>query len=156
MWLRKYACFLFFVLLFSGLAFPAVPKFENYIVTDVYTGRVSSLQESSSGSNVWDEYRNQASHSKVNFAGHYIVFTGGCGGGAICGEVFDAKTGKIVSSLPDEYLLSQDDVLDIFYKENSRLIEISGTPVYGGRNDGYRSRYYEFKNGKFIYIPTEK
>jgi hypothetical protein len=143
----------------SVLAFPAVPKFENYIVTDVYTGRVSSLQESSSGSNVWDEYRNQASHSKVNFTGHYIVFTGGCGGGAICGEVFDAKTGKIVSSLPDEYLLPQDaedDVFDIFYKENSRLIEISGTPVSGGRDDGYRSRYYEFKNGRFICIPTEK
>lgn len=152
---KKICILLFFM--FSGLAFSAVPKFKDYMVTDIYTGGISPLKESPSGSNIWNEYRNQASHSKVNFAGHYIVFTGGCGGGAICGEVFDAKTGKIVSSLPDEYILSDDeDAFDIFYKENSRLIEISGTPVSGGNESGYRTHYYEFKNEKFIYISTEK
>ncbi len=147
---------LFILLMFSSIAvFAETPKFNDFSTMDIYVGHVSSLKEPSSGSKNWDAYRVEASHQKVNFAGHYIVFTGGCGGGAICGEVLDAKTGKIVASLPEQYLISTDEDtgFDIFYKINSRLIEISG--ISSSSHNKYSTKYYELINNKFIHIMTK-
>jgi hypothetical protein len=144
------------LLIFSQGVFSAIPKFNDFSVENIYIGNVSPLKEPSSGSENWDAYRVTASHQKVNFAGHYIVFTGGCGGGAICGEVLDVKTGKVVATLPDQYVNStdEDNEFDIFYKVNSRLIEISG--VSSLSNNEYITKYYEFKNDKFENILTDK
>ncbi|MBV7585452.1 hypothetical protein KW851_21655 [Pseudomonas sp. PDM33] len=83
----------------------ASPRFEDYKVDDLYSGANHALDSSAKTEGKWMIYRSLAVKRKVNFAGHYIVFTGDCGAGAICGEILDAKTGRVVVGFPNAYLL---------------------------------------------------
>lgn len=147
--------YIMLIMVFFSFFVNAEPKFVEYKVDSIYVGENSALKESPSGNTDWDALRIAASEKKVNFSGHYVIFTGSCGGGAICGEIFDVTSGKIVSTLPDEYDSSDDqDFFYLNYKADSRLIEIAGKPIVGGNNRQgiYKTRYYEFKNNKFISI----
>lgn len=132
----------------------------------------NSLEESGralSGSIGGGEGRVSHSHkfvsSEPNFAGHYVVVTKGCGGSAICGEVFDALSGEMVSGFPNAYQLNgpDDDFYDADFKSWSRLLIISGVaadPEVGV--DGklllprYRTRYYEFKDERLILLKIDE
>ncbi|MBD9516103.1 hypothetical protein [Pseudomonas sp. PDM22] len=103
--------------------------------------------------------------SEPNFAGHYVVVTKGCGGNAICGEIFDALSGKVVAGFPNAYQLNgpDDDFYDADFKSWSRLLIISGVaadPEVGV--DGklllpcYRTRYYEFRDERLILIRIDE
>lgn len=134
------------------LVFVIVPvSYANDINNNIqiYSGPRATLSENPSGNKDWDIYRKKASLQKINFAGHYVIFTAGCGGGAICGEVFDVISGKIVSTLPDEYIENDnpDSVFDIYFKPNSSILEVSGLSA----NDDtiYKSKKYQFNNNKF-------
>lgn len=118
------------------------PKFSDYPVTNVVSKTI-------------DKY-------SANFAGHYSVSTKGCGGGAICGEITDIITGKVVASFPNAYLIEDDNGSNYFtanYQPDSSLIIISGiaadTETDSNNNvlgDIYRVRYYNFLNGKLILV----
>lgn len=100
-----------------------------------------------------------AAKKSANLAGHYILFTGNCAGASVCGEVIDARTGKIIRSLPNVYQAYNEDTeeaFDIEHKVDSRLIVIRGTAQNNEldiNNDNsqqmYRTRYYEFNEGNF-------
>ncbi|WP_371369515.1 hypothetical protein ACA097_07705 [Pseudomonas sp. QL9] len=78
-----------------------VPTFQDYRVDSVFSGPNHDLAVSAQSGALWGEYRKEAIKRKVNFAGHYIIYTGGCGGGAICGEILDAMTGEVISGFPN-------------------------------------------------------
>lgn len=134
--------FLFF---WSFGALSQTPTFSEFNVGTIYSGKNHSLNEPGSGNENIDSLRLQASKRNANFAGHFYLYTFGCGGGAICGEVLDLKTGRVVTGLPDEY--SVDD-FGISFKPDSSLIIIYG----GGVNDSHSVRddasgmvrYYNF------------
>lgn len=88
----------------------------------------------------------------------------------IYGEVLDATTGSIVAGFPNAYLMISEDgdggqsFFNVYYKPDSRLIEISGIAadpeigldkkVLSSKN---RTRYYEFdgKNFRLLKIIDE-
>lgn len=152
-----------FLVSFTSLA--AEPRFEEYKVNRIFKGENHELVVEDDEDN-WSLYRKQAIKKPVNFAGHYIVFAMGCGGGAICGEILDAQTGSIAASFPNAYEMDSPDgsYYDASFKLDSRLIVISGVaadPEVGldgeKLNSQNRTRYYEFdgKELKLLQLTDE-
>lgn len=138
---------------FASLAFAADPDFKDYTVTPVFTGAHHEPVPQEYSNPLMDKARAQALKGKVNFAGHYILHMLGCGGGAICGEVLDARTGEVAGGLPNAY---DGSAFDMSFLPDSRLIIISGITLdteedaqgntLESRN---RDRYYEFVGNEF-------
>ncbi|MWP48020.1 hypothetical protein [Gilliamella sp. Pas-s27] len=97
----------------------------------------------------------------ANFAYHYLVKVYGCGGGAICGEIRNLLSNKIIG-LPNAYLIEDENGengFSIEYHLNSSLIIISGIIADPGENEskeGYKKRYYNFINNKLELISLSK
>jgi hypothetical protein len=150
------------VVSFSAIA--EVPLFSQYKIKEIYEGGTHSLVNKDAGSH-WDDIRKDAVKGSVNFAGHYIVYTGGCGGSSICGEVIDAKTGEMVKSLPNAYKGEDEETgepFDLEYHIDSSLIVIMGVTenkeldVSGNKvSHKYRTRYYDFDGKDFHLIMSE-
>lgn len=141
------------------------PKFQDYQVESVFTGANHRLEEKPQSDKKWQKYREDAAKRKVNFAGHYVLYTGDCGGGAICGEIFDAATGRIVDGFPNAYELDSTDgsYYDAGYRQDSRLLVISGAPADPEKDQAgnllpreNRIRYFELNNGKLILIKIQR
>ncbi len=152
------------VLLVSLTSFAAEPRFEDFKVEDIYQGKNHELVVDDQSDDNWKTYRSNAIKRKVNFAGHYIVYTGGCGGGAICGEVLDARTGKIVSGFPNAYELESPDgsFYGAVFHINSRLLVITGISADPEKDQNgnvlpaqNRIRYYEFTGHELVLIKAD-
>ena len=92
----------------------------------------------------------EASKQRINFAGHYVLSSFGCGASCVMSFALDKKSGD-VAWLPFT-VCCWDDVEagaePIMFKKNSRLVVITGS-----RNEqGKGVYYYEFKQGKFVLI----
>jgi hypothetical protein len=94
----------------------------------------------------------EASKQPINFAGHYVLSSFGCGGGCVMSFVLDKTSGQ-VSWLPFTVCCWEDfdpDVEPVAFRKNSRLLVITGS-----RNElGKGVYYYEFKQGQFVLIET--
>lgn len=133
------------------------PGFPDYPAAPVFQGPNHPLLETNEGDDGWYAAMKKASQRKVNFAGQYVVFTDGCGGGAICGAILDAKTGRLTDSFPNAYLLDgpDDASFDSSFRAESRLLIIQGIAAdveVDERGKALpainRERYYELKDGK--------
>ncbi|OCG41333.1 hypothetical protein [Gilliamella sp. Bif1-4] len=97
----------------------------------------------------------------ANFAYHYLVKVYGCGGGAICGEIRNLLSNKIIG-LPNAYLIEDENGengFSIEYHLNSSLIIISGIiadPDENESKEGYKKRYYNFINNRLELISLSK
>jgi len=97
---------------------------------------------------------------QANFAGHYLVSTYGCGGGAICGDIKNLLTGN-TTGLPNAYLIEDDSGKNGFlanYNLDSSLIIISGIladPDEGQEHEGFKTRYYHLINDKLILLSSQ-
>lgn len=148
----------------SACAGTVEPQFENYRVDSIFAGPNHVLDAPDQSDDKWTIYRSNAIKLKVNFAGHYIVYTGDCGGGAICGEILDAMTGKIVSGFPNAYQLDSPDgsYYDAGFRPDSRLLIISGVAADPEKSQNgkvlpaqNRTRYFEFKNNELVLIKAD-
>jgi hypothetical protein len=147
--------------LFSCFAKADVPRFENYKVDEVFKGQQHDAVASDENKS-WAEGRKKAIKQPVNFAGHYVVYANGCGGGSICGEILDVKTGQVVTSFPNAYYIIGNDGTAPYaavYKPDSKLLEIMGVAadpevdVEGNDlEEGNRQRFYEFDGKKLTLI----
>lgn len=140
------------------------PQFDDYKVNSVFAGPNHALDVTDQGDDSWTAYRKRAIARNVNFAGHYIVYTGGCGGGAICGEILDAKTGKIIDGFPNAYELESPDgsYYDAKFHPESRLLVISGIAADAEKDMSgnllpniNRIRYFEFTDNKLVLIKID-
>ena len=122
--------FLCFSLVGSSSVFARslIPKLEDYKVENVYSGPYHSLVNMEGGDSKWLTYRGRAVSGGVNFAGHYVVVSGDCGGGAVCGEIVDILSGEMVAGFPNAYELESPEAgyYDAVFKAWSRLLIISG------------------------------
>lgn len=136
-------------------------RFEDYKVEQIFKGENHQLVVEDDNEDNWSLYRKQAIKKPVNFAGHYIVFATGCGGGAICGEILDAQTGRVAAAFPNAYEMDSVDgsYYDAGFKLDSRLIVISGVaadPEVGLTGEklasANRTRYFELKDNKLTLL----
>ncbi|WDG81376.1 hypothetical protein PUP68_00305 [Pseudomonas chlororaphis] len=146
---------LFFI---SCFAHAAGFRFEDYKVAEIFRGEHHEVVTQDEPGDNWVEDRKEAIKQPVDFAGHYVVYTNGCGGGAICGEILDVETGEVVASFPNAYYILGDDGKAPFtavHKPDSRLLIVIGVaadPEVGLKGESLpsknRQRFYEFSNNE--------
>jgi len=136
----------------------ANPKFTDYPVT-VLKGPKAPLRLEKRDLDFRTRYRNLYK-SSLNFAGHYIVDTVGCGVGCVFLLKLDVKTGKPaewdvtsgedVTECAEDYRDAKGEVVDkgYYFKPNSRLFVVTGQMP--GNECG--ARYYLETNGKMTLI----
>lgn len=142
------------------------PRFEDYKVEQSFVGPNHELAKEHNTGDNFSKYRQEALKRPTNFADHYIVMIVGCGGGAICGEILDAKTGRVSTVFPNAYSTGSDKAefpFGVDFHENSRLIVIDGVSEdlekdqngldISGTN---RKRFFELKDGALILLKSVK
>ena len=91
----------------------------------------------------------EALRDGINFAGHYVVATWGCGTACQIGAIIDARTGDVFwpKELAGIYTIFDEPIR---HRANSRLIVISTVPAT--KADNREDSYYEWKNNRLRLI----
>jgi hypothetical protein len=143
------------ILTSSAFAQPAeptrAPSFEDYSVREVYRGPAARLVLDAPDERAYRTRIREAVQEGMNFAGHYVMATWGCGVVCTMGAVVDLRTGA-VTMLPFTICCYQDDVnLPIEYGPDSRLVVFTGRRNEKGT---YGRHYYRFDRGRFRHLKT--
>ncbi|MGL4768397.1 MAG: hypothetical protein ACRCV6_10025 [Formosimonas sp.] len=144
----------------SALAQEQLPRFEDYPVAAVYTGKHHAAVITKANRIMRTRLR-QAAQEPVNFAGHYVLWSYGCGTNCLVNSIVDVKTGlefpdevPTLSSCHNEDWTQIADY-DIVARPNSRLLVVIGAQIKRGDDNGQcLARYYQEKNGRLLHIKT--
>ena len=133
----------------------ATPKFRDYPVSEVYTGKTAPLILKKSDRTFKTRLHEAAKNERPNFAGRYIMTFWGCGTSCVMGAVIDAKTGS-VHWWNFTICCWRNDVDDKFepieVRPNSRLIVFSGARNEKDGDAG--THFYKIENGRFIHLKS--
>jgi len=153
---------LFWTFISIGFAQSTTPTFTQYAARVEKIKNVKVNLKSHKNANMFRTNLRNAAKEGVNFAGHYILTTWGCGTNCSQSAIIDARTGRVF--FPNElegagfgFCELPDDTEPAVYKANSRLLVLSG--FKGGDLERENSRcgiyYFEwtgtnFKQLKFV------
>ena len=138
---------------FSTLGQTATPRFDQYPVSEHFTGKTAPLVLKGEARTYRTRLK-EAAQEKPNFAGHFIVTTWGCGTECVQGAIIDAKTGNVFM-LPDTLCCfgNVDDKFEpVEHRLNSKLIVLSG--ARNEKEGDNATRFYRFENGRLVLIKT--
>jgi len=139
-----------------GFAQSTTPTFKQYAARVEKTKSVRVNLKSHKHANSYRTNLRNAAKEGVNFAGHYILTTWGCGTNCSQSAIIDARNGRVF--FPDEiagtifgFCELADDIQPLAYQADSRLLVLSG--FKGGdfdKKDGRCGIYYlEWTGGNF-------
>lgn len=137
------------IITFSSFVFTqaSAPEFDGYSVAKIFRGSPAKIRLITRQDRLFRTKIKEAANKKVNFAGQYILTKWGCGSGCSTVVAIDAKTGRV-------YWFPRDfSAMGIEYRINSRLVKIPGEMADASN---YFSHFFEFVNGKFVFIKTVK
>ena len=103
--------------------------------------------------------------SGVNFAGHFVIATWGCGAGCAMSSIVDAKTGQVY--FPDEIRDNSsmhantvdNEKFPLIYQKDSNLLIVLGSPDEGNDHKKDGISYYRWTGKKLElvrFIKNEK
>ncbi len=129
-----------------------VPRFESYPVAEKFNGKPAKVKLDSPDARLYRIKLRENATNGVNFAGHFILATWGCGSDCVSLAVIDARTGKVYFDPSLEsvggfgYALGEQRVQ---FRRNSRLLITVGAP----NDKGYVGRrYWVWKSNRFKLI----
>lgn len=145
-----------------GFAQSATPTFTQFAVKVERTKNIKVNLRSHKNASMFRTNLRNAAKEGVNFAGHYILATWGCGTNCTQSGIIDARNGRVffpgqLEGAGSGFCDLPDDTEQIVYQANSRLLILSG--FKGGdleRNNGRCGIYYlewtgtNFKQVKFV------
>jgi hypothetical protein len=153
------------IFLVSGavaLAQSPPPTFRQYAAKVENIGNVKVNLKSHKSANMFRTNLRNAAKEGVNFAGHYILTTWGCGTNCTVSAIIDARNGRVF--FPDQlggstfgFCEFPDDTEPLVYKANSRLLVLNGFKAGDlDKQDGRCGIYYlewtgtNFRQVKFV------
>lgn len=153
---------LFLAFSLNAFAQTTTPTFKQYAAKVEKTKNVRVNLKSHKDANMFRTNLRNAAKEGVNFAGHYILTTWGCGTNCSQSAIIDARNGKVFFPRELEgagfgFCELPDDTEPIVSKANSRLLVLSG--FKGGdldKKDGRCGIYYlewtgaNFKQVRFV------
>lgn len=125
----------------------APPKFEDYRVTEQYSGTNAKPVLDTQDKRRFRTRIREAAQEKVNFAGHYVLAAWGCGGGCLSSTVIDAKTGKVYLAPFTICCWPVEVEKPIDFRVDSRLVVFTGS-----RNEQGQGTYYKFEGDQFTLL----
>jgi hypothetical protein len=129
----KFILLLAFLLSFgaTGLAQSGTPTFKQYAARVENIKNVKVNLRSHKSANMFRTNLRNAAKEGVNFAGHYILTTWGCGTNCTQSAIIDARNGRVF--FPDQlegagfgFCDLPDNTEPFVYKADSRLLVLSG------------------------------
>lgn len=115
----------------SSFAQSTTPTFEQYAARVESAKNVRVNLKSHKKANMFRTNLRNAAKEGVNFAGHYILTTWGCGTNCAVSAIIDARNGRVF--FPDQLEGSgfgfcdlPDDTEPLVYRADSRLLVLSG------------------------------
>lgn len=135
-----------------GGAAAQVPQFRDFTVP-VFTGPNAPVRLVTPGDKMFRTRLSEGSKQPVNFAGHYILTTWGCGTSCETGSVIDARTGQVID-LPGSICCEPPEAVDdkferIIARRDSRLLVLSGRINESGEQGAH---FYLLESGRFIHL----
>jgi len=125
-----------------GIAQPKPPPgFEAYPVHEQFLGKPASPKLTERRARMFRTTLREQAAKGVNFAGHYIAVTWGCGSDCWSLAIIDARTGHVYftpSLLNVGGFGYSGDEIRVQFCSNSRLLIAVGAP----NDKGYVGRYY--------------
>ena len=117
-----------------------LPRFEHYSVRENFRGKSAPVKLSSRRARTFRTMLRENAEKGVNFAGHYIAATWGCGSACWSFAIIDARTGQVyfIPSLLNVGGFGYSDEDLIQFRKDSRLLIVVGSP----NDKGYVGRYY--------------
>ncbi|EPD4375275.1 hypothetical protein ACSADO_000663 [Vibrio fluvialis] len=105
--------------------------YSGFLFSSVACADISHVLSGQDYSESFKESFYQVYNTGSNFNGDDYIFSYGCGGGAICANIYDSQKENFVN-FPDNYLIDSEKVeFELkFSKESSKLC-ISGESAYG-------------------------
>ena len=146
------------ILMFGALAISAqsksLPRFEDYLIREDFRGKIAPVKLIASAARMYRTMLRGSAKQGVNFAGHYIIATWGCGSDCHSFAIIDAKTGNVyfsdLISFVGGQLYQEEDRLQ--FRKNSRLLIVAGA-----KNDEEIGKFfYEWKNNRLRLIRKTK
>ncbi|MDX6694373.1 MAG: hypothetical protein QOF02_1976 [Blastocatellia bacterium] len=151
------------------LAFNSIGSAQSKPTFTRYAARVEHIKngkvdlKSHKNANMFRTNLRNAAKEGVNFAGHYILTTWGCGTNCSQSAIIDARNGRVffppvLEGAGSGFCDLPDETEPLVYKANSRLLVLSG--FKGGdldREDGQCGVYYlEWTGANFRQVGFEK
>ena len=131
-----------------------LPRFGDYPVAEKFNGKVAPVKISGAQARMFRSALKEDAKEGVNFAGHYVISTWGCGTDCRQLAIIDARTGVVYftpSLLLVAGVMGQEEGR-LQFKKNSRLLI-----VVGSRNEEGNGKYfYLWKNNRLQLIRTVK
>lgn len=145
-----------------GFAQSTTPTFKQYAAKVEKKRNVTVNLKSHKNANMFRTNLRNAAKEGVNFAGHYILTTWGCGTNCSHSAIIDARNGRVF--FPDQlegagfgFCDLPDDAEPLVYQADSRLLVLSGFKGGDlGLKDGRCGIYYlewtgtNFKQVRFV------
>ncbi len=122
------------------------PTFEDYPTTVQAKHTTPRIQFADAGGRQYRTVIRGAAKGPIDFAGHYILATWGCGSGCVMAAAIDAESGR-VTSLPftvSDWPLNVSEPLG--YKADSSLLIVRGRRNESAEHGTY---YYVFDGRAF-------
>lgn len=124
----------------------SAPRFENYRVIGIFRGKPAPVKSSSLRARMFRTRLRENAKDGVDFAGHYILATWGCGSGCSSIAIIDARTGRVYFT-PSLLLVGTalyQELAPLEFRKDSRLLK-----VVGSRNDEeVGTFYYVWRNNR--------
>lgn len=124
----------------------AEPSFKDFPASP-YSGKKVPVRLTDKQSREYARVLRAAARQPVNFGGHYVLATWGCGASCVMGAAVDAKTGA-VNWLPFTVCCWAPGIREpIEYRAGSRLLVVHGNLDEAGSSPGVH--YYDFDGRHF-------
>ena len=128
-----------------SFASDVIPKFENYPAAPETVHRKAAVKLATAQTRRYATQLREAQKHPVDFAGHFVMASWGCGAGCVMAAAIDAPTGA-VTMLPFTVSDWPLDVTEpLSYRKDSSLLVIRGSRSEKG-NGTY---YYDFGGKAF-------
>lgn len=134
-----------------GNAFAAQPTFDQYPSGEMFSGPRSPLRLRQKRDKMFRTALSRFENSPIDFAGHYVLATIGCGASCILIAAFDVKTGRVIWA-PFNSVCCWEDVegQPIEFRPDSDLAILSGLL----NETGHRGKhYFRIVAGRFVPVP---
>lgn len=130
------------------------PKFTDYSVKSVYTGKTAKLDLSDPSAKMFRTRLSDALKEKPDFAGEYVSTMWGCGADCRSYSFISKRTGKLL----DAYFGGESNAEDVVATNpKSRLLVTEQENKDENYNvESITVRYYVLENGKLKLIKTQK
>jgi len=136
----------------SGFAYAQVPAFEDCPAPVEEKRTIPRVKFADAQGRQFRTVIRNAAKGSVNFAGHYILATWGCGAGCVMAAAIDVKSG-LATSLPFTVSGWPLDVTEpLSFRQDSCLLVVQGS-----RNESieHGTYYYMFDGKTFTLRATE-